>query len=208
MKNFNDIIQESLLDDSETILNRAEWTNFFGDPIVAEKTMVEIQRVIKKTNPRKSLRLTDKWSIDLYYGFYAMGIGAQHSIILCRKNEVYCINWIKNDKGRGEVKCSFSKDKHIITPIYELPEELEWLIDVITKWECSVKLWTGGIITFGKFNANSATSAADAHDDTGQCANSRIVRAFITAYCTAGGMVFSYDTLPSCNTGICIKACK
>jgi hypothetical protein len=60
-----------------------------------------------------------------------MGIGCNHGITIGRKGEVYHINWLRKDKTKNEVRCSLGKDLHIITSIYELPGELEWLIDVV-----------------------------------------------------------------------------
>lgn len=133
MKDLKDLIIESILDGNfeSNASNIILWDRHFKDSSVAEKTMADIQKVINKVTPRKKRMLSDKWSIDLYYGFYAMGIGSNHGITIARKGEVYHINWLCKDKTKSEVKCSLHKDLHVITPIYELPEELEWLIDVV-----------------------------------------------------------------------------
>ena len=132
MKHLKDMVNESLLDDEDEIMRKATWASVFKDSQVAEETFKLVNDTIRDTKPKTYNDIPNDWVIKPYFGVSYFG-STNHGITLGRKGEIYSVLWVDERGKKGDVYCTLLKSIHNVTreKYYELPKELEWLIEVV-----------------------------------------------------------------------------
>lgn len=132
MKHLKDIVTESLLDDEDEIMKKATWASVFKDSQVAEETFQLINDTIRDTKPKTYADIPNDRVIKPYFGISHFG-RTNHGITLGRKGEIYSILWVIERGTKDNVYCTLLKSIHKAPheKYYELPKELEWLIEAV-----------------------------------------------------------------------------
>jgi hypothetical protein len=141
MKHLKDIMVESIFDDPKDITNKALWDVYFRDSLVADDTLDKISQELEKLQTKKIKKFDDDWNIVVYRGFYNMMTnGATQAISIGRNNEIYQVVWVTDGKKKSEVKCFRRTKLYISEPVYEIPEKLMWIVQVIKNCPNMAKL--------------------------------------------------------------------
>lgn len=136
MKHLNDILNDSLLDDEDTLMKNTdtaiEWDRHFKTPYYANKTLKDVEKIIKSkklSNIPKSKRYHyNKWMIGYFYGSYGNMIYITNGDDIYREVYIYNIG----NKNTDLVSCRNIKSRiEQLAIMVELPSELEWLKDLI-----------------------------------------------------------------------------
>lgn len=141
MKHLKDIMVESIFDDPKDITNKTLWNIYFKDSLVADNTLDKISQELEKLQPKKIKKFDDDWNIVVYRGFYnLMTNGATQTISIGRNNEIYQVVWTTDGKKKSGVKCFRLTKLYISEPVYEIPENLMWIVQVIKNCPNMAKL--------------------------------------------------------------------